>query len=1090
MAPIVRTVEQSITTLPQGVNKKDAAFAAFIKELWLKTPDFANDLIAMADKLNLTVGDMNSLGAYLEGLSDDMALISIEVMAASNFGGVWKSDTNYVGKSVLHEGEYYISLADPSDPTNDNSNITPSDDGVNYKALGITIQSAIDDANASATKVYSSQKVEALAATILSTLNSADTTLQNNIDTVDNKYSNPVQKSAIQNEESITLSNTSKVISKVVALFKGQTVSYADGSDYSSFNAGTDTLPFGATFWNGSGSTINVTYYDDESETTTQVKAVATGTSFVNTGTDAPDLTVPTNISGYYIDRATNKLYQYVDGVSDTEVLENTVLEIPSVEAFFIGRTSATRFKFNSLRGALYEINTNNPDADVLLANSLLSFENGIVVGTADGVNTASSDYVLEVTRYTHIAYRKTNVGKPYVVMLNQYGGRAKIIGLGSGAVGHTWDLEGLITGDITLASIKALDVSSNYHVFSPHLTDEYFCVLNSGGALITDANRLNIKNKSLTTNSTWLGLGTNNARVEIDVEFNTDYHKVGTFVPDKLGYSVLDLFLIYAISIGKKYIYSVDLDENQKVVSVLLKNISTAEDWRYIDYKRGANSYIRINSTVTAEDVTNSIASDNLSISPQYIDVINAGGSETNITLTNAVAYYTLGKDVDGYTLQKNTIISKIVANALFSGLNEDAIVYLDELENANYTTKEPSFNGHKKDAFEDDGLLVCLDNGTFEKNDYSLGSSATTHDIFGDSSIKMSLPLNGNSSDLGATYTPTDTDIAYLQNGRFGYSAGFNGSTSKIATGYSFVAGEPFNISSHIKNSSNTNKYFLHGAETYTPILSISDTDTSKFAMWLSSNGTSWDIASGTKICDRIDNKYFNLQFDYDGTYLKVFIDLVEVFSVAWSGMAFTLNFGGTGANSFAGTASNIRVANRSLTATERLKLYLESVTAMSSSIVKPSFLGKYSFLDGKPNKKQDWTLFKNVMDATVFKALVSMDKNVKRVSLKTIYNNMERIIDNPFGNENWAGCDVLVYLVINGKVEFPSWDGDTGTGINAYGTKAHSTPEGIEIVTGSYAVIGIGKYTGSTLDGEVNYTSADAYVLVKYHGKVEEV
>lgn len=108
-----------------------------------------------------------------------------------------------------------------------------------------------------------------------------------------------------------------------------------------------------------------------------------------------------------------------------------------------------------------------------------------------------------------------------------------------------------------------------------------------------------------------------------------------------------------------------------------------------------------------------------------------------------------------------------------------------------------------------------------------------------------------------------------------------------------------------------------------------------------------------------------------------------------------------------------------------------------------------------------------------------------------ISAIQNNKRYVLDNPFGNENYMDCDVKVEIYYNGKWFEPNWDGNSGTGISAYGVKAGSLLEGIIVQSGALGIKESSAITGS-LDGSGAGTvlSAPARVIIQYNGKTGRV
>jgi len=175
------------------------------------------------------------------------------------------------------------------------------------------------------------------------------------------------------------------------------------------------------------------------------------------------------------------------------------------------------------------------------------------------------------------------------------------------------------------------------------------------------------------------------------------------------------------------------------------------------------------------------------------------------------------------------------------------------------------------------------------------------------------------------------------------------------------------------------------------------------------------------------------------------------------------------------------------------DNISVYAVEPTLGLEILPTPSFIKNPVYIDNQIPQYIDYSqeLATNVMDSTEFTGLVSMNENVKILNLGTIFNSNKYVVNNPFGNENYEGCSVRVELYEQSGWYEPGWDGNSGTGSVAYGTKASLRRNGIVVVTGSGAIDIYGMLTGSGSDsysGGTAIFSAPARVIVTYHGEAK--
>lgn len=102
-------------------------------------------------------------------------------------------------------------------------------------------------------------------------------------------------------------------------------------------------------------------------------------------------------------------------------------------------RSAATNnFLFDTIRGALNEINSNTTEAQASLANSLTTFDNnGLSLGSAAGINVSSATYASWNFQTIHRVSGTTNHGKAYTCHYNPFTGFTIVKYEGSGLSGH-----------------------------------------------------------------------------------------------------------------------------------------------------------------------------------------------------------------------------------------------------------------------------------------------------------------------------------------------------------------------------------------------------------------------------------------------------------------------------------------------------------------------------------------------------------------------------------------------------------------------------------------------------------------------------
>lgn len=203
----------------------------------------------------------------------------------------------------------------------------------------------------------------------------------------------------------------------------------------------------------------------------------------------------------------------------------------------------------------------------------------------------------------------------------------------------------------------------------------------------------------------------------------------------------------------------------------------------------------------------------------------------------------------------------------------------------------------------------------------------------LFNDSALVAYYKFEGNSNDSKGSNNGSDTSITYSSgNGKFGQGAGGDGSTSKIT-----IAGSGLNIASPLSVSlwlnadssgSGTGQFALSSDPNNTVSIQYNYTD-SKYIFGASTSGEGYAeyAQSGTTSKDA----WHLVQWQYDGSTLKGYVDLTEVVSQARTGSlnsydanAWRLFTYDTGSLFYKGKMDDLAFLSKSLSANERAELY----------------------------------------------------------------------------------------------------------------------------------------------------------------------
>lgn len=348
--------------------------------------------------------------------------------------------------------------------------------------------------------------------------------------------------------------------------------------------------------------------------------------------------------------------------------------------------TATNNFLFDTIRGSLNEINSNNTETQASLANSLTNFNNnGFTLGNASGINVTGSNYVSWNFQTTHRRTGVTNHGKNYECHYNQFTGFSIIKFTGSGITDHK--IPHSLGRKLSFAVVKGLTAITNWRAYNDISGTKNSMYFSTNSGIFSSADFYSSDKECLSLNT---GAEVNSNGVEYIM-----YGWANSYFDESNK-------LIGNYEVG---IYQGTGAAGNKVTTrgkpawVMVKRLDSTGDWWIQDNKRVGGRLLYTNLS-NAEEVgtvyefsllsdgfiiNNTHASNNAS-GDQYLYIVvydNDSGSgkskyhkttkSTNIQINNALIPLAHGVNNKGY---KNSIV---VANETITGLTyADGINYL----------------------------------------------------------------------------------------------------------------------------------------------------------------------------------------------------------------------------------------------------------------------------------------------------------------------------------------------------------------------------------------------------------------------------
>ena len=353
-------------------------------------------------------------------------------------------------------------------------------------------------------------------------------------------------------------------------------------------------------------------------------------------------------------------------------------------------RSAATNnFLFDTIRGALNEINSNTTEAQASLANSLTTFDNsGFSLGSAAGINVSSATYASWNFQTTHRVTGTTNHGKAYTCHYNPFTGFTIIKYEGSGIAGH--EIPHHLGRKLGFRVIKALTQSDEPWAvkYNGIATEDSYLRLNEATAIQTSTSIVTVDEDN------YVNLKSSTATLDATNASNNSYIMYGW----ANSYFDESNKLIGNYEIG---VYQGTGASGNKVTTrgkpawVMIKRLDSTANWVILDNMRGNSNNVLYLNLNNAEGITTGYGIDLLSdgftidngagvadihwntASGQYLYMVvydtnsNGGGSyypkttdNANVQINNALIPLAKGVDSNGV---KNDII---IANETITGV------------------------------------------------------------------------------------------------------------------------------------------------------------------------------------------------------------------------------------------------------------------------------------------------------------------------------------------------------------------------------------------------------------------------------------
>jgi hypothetical protein len=206
---------------------------------------------------------------------------------------------------------------------------------------------------------------------------------------------------------------------------------------------------------------------------------------------------------------------------------------------------------------------------------------------------------------------------------------------------------------------------------------------------------------------------------------------------------------------------------------------------------------------------------------------------------------------------------------------------------------------------------------------------STVNTFDVFGDGSCLATYQFENNELDLGGNYNGTGAEIEYAV-GRYGQAASFNGSGSKLDTGYTFT-NTTFSVSVWFKTT--TTNIVITNTSDSTPAASNDGFRIYPNKVVLTQDDV--DVVTRNYSSSLVDGNWHNVIITNDGSTLTVYIDGGQ--ESTDSSTSFTQNNSyavvmgyqprSTIVQYFDGEIDQVRFFNKAISASEATSLYNEN-------------------------------------------------------------------------------------------------------------------------------------------------------------------
>ncbi len=654
----------------------------------------------------------------------------------------------------------------------------------------------------------------------------------------------------------------------------------------------------------------------------------------------------------------------------------------------------------------------------------------------------------------THTVTGETNQGKEYTCEYNPLTGiSVSVIKDCDGVAGHHYPSH--LTKKTELVYIKNIDYGDSHLISHESFAETEYMLLDTNTAVKSAADASIIHTDTGVTVGTNRGInGVGYDILVIQKHSVEGYSKIGIYNPSGVGFEV-----DCGLKVGWSMFKRIDVTTGWTMLDTLRSGGDTMDDYMYADLPNAESpnhATVKVISTSTGF----TLAGDHSLISTvggKYLYEVYADSSSD---ATHSQADYSYPTDADTLTIEPGTEISFAEG---FDGGSKDTVLTI-----GNGVTKAIPIEFAGKKAY----FFMNAD-GSFGWTDilYAEGKSREAADTWGRESYDGYRTTESHSSpqsNTGVVSSTSKTTTAGYEDYRAFDTSHSAATDAWVSDGASFSS----------RNANHARGY--EALRYYSNQLRMSESIQVVDRIHVTENGP-----EDYTIVTSVDGIIWNLELTVTGELFAgqgtARPSAVIQSAAPWHYLEIRVTRKNSGASNYV-AIGELRI-NTSAPKGDFLNVVDGIVYDSSDLPIQRAYLATVDVeTDGGAAHIENYPVGRSALLDTTIYGLLRQTENVTELDFGMVNLNSVYRLPNPYGNHNWKGCTVEVFILVAGEWIATGWYTNAGVRM---GVDVHSVAKGIVVVTGEDDLVASDNSGGGTPPSGADIAAALCIALVTFNG-----